>query len=154
MSPTICHKAAHLSSVFLCLAVLAGSSVLADADCSQGGCPNGQRCVGDGKSPILHCIPEPPAVVGGFNVPMAPHVVPDGPSQPIPSCHADSDCRKGYQCDKGDLDPKTAEYSAAQGIMRGVWSTIPHGRRLSLRRSMLARREQSAGRFLQAAPSR
>jgi hypothetical protein len=48
------YKSIYLSSPFFCsAALLVGLSISVHADCSQGGCPKGQRCVGDGKSPIL-----------------------------------------------------------------------------------------------------
>jgi hypothetical protein len=112
------HKSMYLSSLFFCLtALLIGSSTSVHADCSQGGCPQGQRCVGDGKSPVLKCVPEPRLTIIAPNWPMAsdPVVAPNAPSQQA-NCYQDSDCRLGYICGKGDLDPDSPGYSSFHGL--------------------------------------
>jgi hypothetical protein len=111
------YKSMYLSSLFFCSTVLLfGLGTTVHADCSQGGCPKGQRCVGDGKSPILKCVPEPPPLIWGFSLPMPsdPPVVTNAPSQQ-PNCYKDSDCRTGYKCGKGDLDPNSPEYANFHG---------------------------------------
>ena len=117
MSQPISHKPVHSSLLLLSIAVLlAGSSHRAYADCAQGGCPKGQRCVGDGKSPTLHCIPEPPPTIGGIDSPMpSDPVVVNAPSQQA-DCYKDSDCRQGYTCNKGGLDPNSPEYANFHGL--------------------------------------
>jgi hypothetical protein len=110
------YKSMYLSSLFFCSTVLLiGLSTSVYADCSQGGCPKGQRCVGDGKSPILKCIPEPRLTIITPNSPMAsdPVVVNAPPQQP--NCYKDSDCRTGYTCNKGGLDPSGPEYASFHG---------------------------------------
>jgi hypothetical protein len=112
------YRSMYLSSLFFCSAVLLiGLSTSVHADCSQGGCPEGQRCVGDGKSPIFKCVPEPPPLIWGFSLPMAsdPGVRNNAPSQQA-NCYQDSDCRLGYTCGKGDLDPNSPEYSSFHGL--------------------------------------
>jgi len=111
------YKSMSLSSLFFCSAVLLfGLSATVHADCSQGGCPKGQRCVGDGKSPILKCVPEPPPLIWGFSLPMAsdPGFPTNAPSQQA-NCYQDSDCRAGYICNKGGLDPNSPEYAGFHG---------------------------------------
>jgi hypothetical protein len=110
-------KSMYLSLLlFSSVALLIGLSTPTYADCSQGGCPKGQRCVGDGKSPILKCVPEPPPLIWGFSLPMPsdPPVVTNAPSQQ-PNCYKDSDCRAGYTCNKGGLDPNSPEYVSFHG---------------------------------------
>ena len=63
------YKSMYLPLLFFCSTILLiGLSTSVYADCSHGGCPKGQRCVGDGKSPILHCIPDPPPIIGGIGL--------------------------------------------------------------------------------------
>ena len=111
------YKNVYLSSLFFCSAVLLiGLSTSAYADCSQGGCPNGQRCVGDGKSPILKCVQNPPPLIWG-SLCQRRLVVPATPqaSSQQPNCYKDSDCRTGYTCNKGGLDPNSPEYASFHG---------------------------------------
>jgi hypothetical protein len=117
MSQPISHKPVHSPLLLLCIAVLlAGSSHRAYADCSQGGCPKGQRCVGDGKSPILKCVPEPRLSIITPNGPMASDPVVDVNAPPQqPNCYKDSDCRAGYTCNKGGLEPNSPEYASLHG---------------------------------------
>jgi hypothetical protein len=49
------YKSLYLPLLFFCsTALLIGLSTSVHADCSQGGCPKGQRCAGDGKSLIFY----------------------------------------------------------------------------------------------------
>src|SRR5258708_483437 len=112
------YKSMYLPLLFFCsTALLIGLSTSVHADCSQGGCPQGQRCVGDGKSPVPHCVTEPPPIIGGIDSPRPsdPVVAPNAPSQQA-DCYQDSDCRLGYTCGKGDLDPNSPEYSSFHGL--------------------------------------
>ena len=112
------YRSMYLSSLFFCSAVLLiGLSTSVHADCSQGGCPEGHRCVGDRKSPILKCVPEPPPLIWGFSRPAqvcCPGNSTNEPSQQ-PNCYKDSDCRAGYTCNKGGLDPNSPEYANFHG---------------------------------------
>ena len=112
------YKSMYLSLLlFSSITLLIGLSTFVHADCSQGGCPKGQRCVGDGKSPILKCVPEPPPLIWGFSLPMPsdPPVLTNAPPQQ-PNCYKDSECRLGYICGKGDLDPNSPGYSSFHGL--------------------------------------
>jgi hypothetical protein len=111
------YKSLYLSLLFFCsTALLIGLSTTVHADCSQGGCPKGQRCVGDGRSPILKCVPEPRVSIITSNSPMPSDPVVDVNAPPQqPNCYKDSDCRTGYTCNKGGLDPNSPEYASFHG---------------------------------------
>jgi hypothetical protein len=111
------YKSMYLSLILVSsIALSIGLSTPTYADCSQGGCPIGQRCVGDGKSPILKCVPEPRLTIITPNLPMASDpVVVNAPSQQA-DCYKDSDCRQGYTCNKGGLDPNSPEYANFHGL--------------------------------------
>jgi hypothetical protein len=116
------------------LTCLLSLSRLAYADCSLGGCPQGQTCVGMGTFKCVpnrkpYCIsydwgdnpgdlsglPACPGF-GGQGIPNegpghsshAPHEGPD--------CYADSDCRIGYKCGKGSPDDPNARLSTTPGF--------------------------------------
>ena len=112
------YRNVHFALILLVACSLGASAARAFDDCSDGGCPSGQRCVGDGKSPILKCVPEPPRIIGSVGESKIAHFGPGhsshGPHQG-PDCYADSDCRIGYTCGKGDLDPNSPGYATLPG---------------------------------------
>jgi hypothetical protein len=109
------------------------SNRLAYADCSEGGCPQGQTCVGMGT---FKCVLDPKPWCVGYawtnpgdlrGLPACPGMGKDMPRDgggisseaPEPACYADSDCRRGYKCEKGDpSDPKSRRLTTPGDCLR------------------------------------
>ena len=118
------YRNVYFSLLLLVACSFVSSLARAYASCedgSDGRCPQGQRCESSGRTGKGACVPEPPPMIGSV---VENRIASDGlghgnsshaPSQG-PDCYANSDCRTGYNCEKGDLDPTSSGYSTYPGI--------------------------------------